>query len=214
MGKTFAASGVIRRARSPLDSENLSLRNIPIFRIQQRRRRIPLAPPPQLFPFCPTHSASNRRPDSGAATREKARGWIRQIRKTFGSASGVIRRAARSPLIRKISAYATFLFSEFNSDGEGTACATTADISRSVPSTPPPNCRPDSGGGHPFPAEMTGWIRQIRKISWKTPLGVFCYLIKFNSDKGRTTAAGKIFPVLPHIPIPTTSGKTQRWPPR
>ncbi len=58
------------RQRSPLDSENLIVSGIPIFRIQQRRRRTPLATPLQtIFPFCPTHTASPTAvPIQGAAS--------------------------------------------------------------------------------------------------------------------------------------------------
>ena len=146
------------RQRSPLDSENLSLRNIPIFRIQQRRRRIPLAPPP-LFPVLsyplrlPTAAPIRGRPPASAAegtgmdSTDKGKPSV--------AASGVIRSGSDRLWIRKISAYATFLFSEFNSDGEGTACATTADISVLSHPLHLPTAAPIQVAAT-LPAEMTG----------------------------------------------------------
>lgn len=62
-----AASGVIRRATAiAFEFGKSQLRNIPIFRIQQRRRRIPLATPLQIFPVLshiPITSTCLRRKD-------------------------------------------------------------------------------------------------------------------------------------------------------
>ncbi|WP_162487555.1 hypothetical protein [Paenibacillus sp. LC231] len=77
--------------------------------------------------------------------------------KPSAAASGVIRRAVAIAYgFGKSQLTQHSYFPNSTATEKDTACATTADISRSVPSTPPPNCRPDSGGGHPLPGGNDG----------------------------------------------------------
>ena len=150
-------------------------------------------------------------------------------------ASGVIRRAAAIAFgFGKSQLTQHSYFPNSTATEKDTACSPTAAISRSVLPKPPPNGRPDLGGGHPLPQRKArGWIRQIREnlrqqraVSFgerqRSPLdsenlslrNILIFRIQQRRRRIPLAPPLQLFPVLSHIPIASTCFRRKDGRPR